>query len=243
MRVKLTIEYDGTNYSGWQVQDRQDSVQGQLERALERLYGYKIRLSAAGRTDAGVHALGQVAAFTAPARFGLDELRRALNALTPPDIVVLEVAEVAQNFDPRRHARSRLYKYRILNRALPSAFYERYCWRIAQPLDISAMNSAAGRFVGEHDFAAFRVLGSPTRTTVRRILESRWVQEGPFLTYWVEGVSFLRHMVRTMVGLMVEIGCGKLSPEVVDELLASRDRSKLPAAAPARGLFLAEVRY
>jgi tRNA pseudouridine38-40 synthase len=243
MRIKLKLQYDGGNYCGWQLQRGQDSLQGRLEAALERLYGREIRVHAAGRTDAGVHALGQVAAFSAPARFGTDELMRALNVLTPADIVVVAASAVNDNFDPRRDARSRVYEYRILNRTLPSPFHQRYCWHVAQPLDRAAMSAAAERFVGEHDFAAFRSLGSPTRSTVRRIDESWWRMTGDFLTYRVEGSSFMRHMVRTMVAVMVEVGRGRLSQAIITQLLAGADRARAPAPAPARGLFLVEVRY
>jgi tRNA pseudouridine38-40 synthase len=243
MRVKLKLQYDGGNYCGWQVQSGQDSLQGRLEAALERLYGFKIRLYAAGRTDAGVHALGQVAVFTAPVRFAVEELVRALNALTPPDIVVVEASAASDDFDPRRDACSRIYEYRILNRPLPSPFHERYCWHVAQPLDFAAMSAAARCFLGEHDFAAFRSLGSIARSTLRRIHDSRWQADGDFLTYRVEGSSFLRHMVRTMVAVMVEIGRGRLPQEAVVRLLDSADRAQAPAPAPARGLFLVEVRY
>jgi tRNA pseudouridine38-40 synthase len=243
MRIKLKLQYDGRNYCGWQFQPGQDSLQGRLEAALERLYGCKIRLHAAGRTDAGVHALGQVAAFSAPARFGVDELMAALNALTPADIVVVEASVVSEDFDPRRTARSRIYEYRILNRVLPSPFYGRYSWHVPQPLDRGAMKAAAQCFIGEHDFAAFRSLGSPTQSTVRRIDQSWWRVDGDLLTYRVEGSSFMRHMVRTMVAVMVEIGRGRLSQEAVARLITGADRALAPAPAPAHGLFLLDVRY
>ncbi len=243
MRVKLKLQYDGGNYCGWQVQDGQDSLQGRLESALERLYGFKIRVVGAGRTDAGVHALGQVAAFNAPERFTTEELMRALNALTPSDIVVLEASETTDDFDPRRDACSRVYEYQILNRALPSPFHERYCWHLPQPLDRDAMAQAAQCFIGEHDFAAFRSLGSPTRSTVRRVYESSWRSAGDLLIYHIEGSSFMRHMVRTMVAAMVEVGRGRLALEAIASILGDADRAQAPAPAPARGLFLVEVRY
>ena len=243
MRIKLCLEYDGTNYSGWQWQAEQDSIQARVEAALERLFGEKIRLHGAGRTDSGVHALGQVAAFSAPARFAVGEVHRALNALLPPDIVVRDVTEVGEDFDPRRDARSRVYEYHILNQNLASAFDYRYCWLIREPLENQAIDEAAGRFIGEHDFAAFRSLGSEIKSTVRSIYASSWRREGTRLIYRVEANSFLRHMVRTMVATMVEVGRGKATAELVSRLLASRDRAQAPAAAPARGLFLVEVRY
>ena len=243
MRIKLCLEYDGTNYSGWQWQAEHDSIQARVEAALERLFGEKIRVHGAGRTDAGVHALGQVAAFSAPARFAVDEVQRALNALLPDDIVVRDAVEVEENFDPRRAARSRVYEYHILNQNLASPFDYRYCWLIREPLEQPAMEAAARLFVGQHDFAAFRSLGSEIKTTVRHIYGSTWRREGSRLLYRVEANSFMRHMVRTMVATMVEVGRGKAPSAIVPRLLAGRDRAQAPAAAPARGLFLVEVCY
>jgi tRNA pseudouridine38-40 synthase len=243
MKIRITLEYDGSNYSGWQLQAGQDSIQAQLEGALERIFGAKIRVHGAGRTDAGVHALGQVAAFAIPRAFDTAELQRAMNALLPPDIGVIEASTALDEFDPRRDAVARVYEYRILNRERRSVFDYRYAWRVTDPLDLDAMNTAARRFIGEHDFAAFRTLGSEETTTMRRVDASEWHREGDRLIYRVEASAFLRHMVRTMVGAMVECGRGKSSPDQVTAILASCDRALAPAAAPACGLFLVEVRY
>ena len=243
MQARITIEYDGSNYFGWQLQAGQDSIQARLEDALRRIFSTPVRVRGSGRTDAGVHALGQVAAFTIPRPFDLGELRRALNALLPPDIVVLGAAEAADDFDPRRHARSRVYQYRVLNRAIRSAFEYRYSWQVRETLDLDAMNRAARLFIGDHDFAAFRTLGTKVKDTVRRVLASEWSREGERFIYTVEASSFLRHMVRTMVTAMVDAGRSKTSHERISELLASRDRADAPAPAPPGGLFLVEVRY
>ncbi len=243
MRVRLTIEYDGTGYCGWQSQADDDTVQAGIEAVLEKLFGQRIRIQAAGRTDAGVHALGQVAAFDAARYFDPFELRRALNALLPPDIVVREAAEAAPAFDARRDARVRVYEYRILNRVLRSAFDYRYAWHIPQPLNFAAMRAAARVFPGKHDFAAFRTLGTETKSTVREIHSSQWERRGDILAYRVEGSSFLRHMVRSMVAAMVEVGRNRLDRPALRELLAGGNRAAAPAAAPACGLFLVEVRY
>ena len=243
MRFRLTIEYDGTRYCGWQLQAGDDTVQARVEAVLEILFSQKIRIQAAGRTDAGVHALGQVAAFDPPRRFGRAELLRALNAMLPSDIAVREVAQVSDDFDPRRAACARVYEYRIMNRELRSAFEHRYAWQIREPLDLAAMEAAAGRFIGEHDFAAFRTLGTETKTTIRRIYRSQWERRGDLLLYRVEGSSFLRRMVRSMVGAMVEVGRGRMTVDAAGALLAGGDRAQSPAAAPACGLFLVEVRY
>ena len=247
MQVRLKLEYDGTNYSGWQMQSGQDSIQARLEEALARILGTPVRVRGAGRTDAGVHARGQVAAARLPRAFDPAELARALNAILPADIVVLEAAAADEAFDPRRDARLRIYEYRVLNQPLRSAFERNSAWLVREPLDIGAMNAAAGAFAGEHDFAAFRSLGSAEKTTMRRVEVSRWRRDDERLVYRVEASAFLRHMVRTMVAAMVEVGRGK-SPgrppaDTIAALLLSRDRALAPAPAPAAGLYLVEVRY
>ena len=243
MVLKLTLEYDGSNYSGWQLQPRHDSIQGRIEAVLERIFSAPVRVYGSGRTDAGVHARGQAAAITLPRPFDHAELHRALNAILPADIVVLDVAPAPDNFDPRRDARSRVYEYRVLNRRIASAFEYRYRWLVREPLDLAAMNAAARIFIGEHDFAAFRSLGTETTTTVRRMLSSEWTRDGDLLLYRVEGTSFLRHMVRAMVAAMVDVGRGRLTPENLASILAGRDRQAAPANAPPGGLYLVEVRY
>jgi tRNA pseudouridine38-40 synthase len=243
MRVRLTIEYDGTRYCGWQIQSSDDTVQARIEAALARLLGQPIRIQAAGRTDAGVHALGQVAGFDAPRQIDPAELKRALNALLPPDIAVREAVEADPAFDPRRDAVVRVYEYRILNRELRSAFDYHHAWHVAQPLNLAAMRAAARLFLGAHDFAAFRSLGTETKTTVREIYLSQWDRRGDFLIYRVEGSSFMRHMVRSMVAAMVEVGRNRLGTDALKGLLRGGDRSHAPAAAPACGLILMQVRY
>jgi tRNA pseudouridine38-40 synthase len=243
LQIKITIEYEGTNYCGWQLQSGQDSIQARIEAALERIFSTLVRVRASGRTDAGVHARGQVAAFTLPRPFNPAELQRALNATLPPDILILNAEAVDDSFDPRRGATARVYEYRILNHTWPSVFDRRYSWLIREPLDLDRMNEAARIFVGDHDFAAFRTLGTEVKSTVRRVHSSQWQREGARLTYRVEATSFLRHMVRTMVATMAEVGRGKLEPRFVAELLGRRERSMAPAAAPPQGLFLVEVRY
>lgn len=250
MQVRLKLEYDGTNYAGWQIQNGQDSIQARLEEALTRLFDAPVRVRGAGRTDTGVHARGQVACARLPRRFALPELGRALNSLLPSDIVVLEASEVSDTFDPRRDARLRVYEYRVLNRPLRSAFERNRAWLVPEPLSVDAMNEAAAEFLGEHDFAAFRSTGSEEKTTMRRIEVSRWSppqKSSGILVYRVGGTAFLRHMVRTMVAAMVEIGRGRSAgrppARSVAALLASRDRALAPAPAPAGGLYLSDVIY
>jgi tRNA pseudouridine38-40 synthase len=247
MQVRLKLEYDGTNYSGWQMQSGQDSIQARLEQALARICGAPVRVRGSGRTDAGVHARGQVAAARLPREFDPAELARALNAILPTDIVVLEASAADEAFDPRRDARLRIYEYRVLNQPLRSAFERNSAWLVREPLDIGAMNAAAGAFAGEHDFAAFRSLGSAEKTTMRRVEVSRWRRDDERLVYRVEANAFLRHLVRTMVAAMVEVGRGKSAgrppADTIAALLLSRDRALAPAPAPAAGLCLVEVRY
>jgi tRNA pseudouridine38-40 synthase len=196
-----------------------------------------------GRTDAGVHARGQVASISIPRPFDLAELQRAQNSMLPSDIVVLDISSAPADFDPRRAARSRVYEYRVLNRKIASAFEYRYSWLVRDRLDLAAMNDAAQVFVGEHDFAAFRSLGTDVTTTVRRLISSEWTRDADILLYRVEASSFLRHMVRAMVAAMVDVGRGKLTPEKIATILAGRDRHAAPANAPPGGLYLVEVRY
>jgi tRNA pseudouridine38-40 synthase len=202
-----------------------------------------VRVFGSGRTDAGVHARGQVASISIPRPFDAAELQRALNSILPADIVVLEISPAPDNFDPRRAAHSRVYEYRVLNRKIASAFEYRYSWLVRDQLDLTAMNCAASIFVGEHDFAAFRSLGTEVRTTIRRVISSEWTRDSDVFIYRVEANSFLRHMVRAMVAAMIEVGRGKLTLEKIAAILAGLDRHAAPANAPPTGLYLVEVRY
>ncbi|HZP42692.1 MAG TPA: tRNA pseudouridine(38-40) synthase TruA [Candidatus Binatia bacterium] len=246
MQLRLTVEYEGTAYQGWQLQPGDATVQAVLERALATALREPVRVRGAGRTDAGVHACGQVAAVRVthlPA--DLDRLRKSLNALTPDDVAVREIAIVGDDFDPRRHARSRVYEYRILNTPAPSPFWRRFAWHLPQPLDHAAMATAAGALEGEHDFAAFRGADpEPVRSTVRRVLESRLEADGRgLLTYRIEATAFLKHMVRNVVGTLVEVGRGERAPDAMAALIAGRDRTRAGATAPPHGLVLVAVRY
>jgi tRNA pseudouridine38-40 synthase len=243
MKIRITLEYDGSNYSGWQLQVGQDSIQARLEAVLEQIFSQKIRVHGSGRTDAGVHALGQVAAFDLPRQFVPADLQRAMNSLLPPDIAIVAASSVGDAFDPRRDARLRAYEYRVINRERRSAFDYRYGWLVQAPLDLAAMNAAARRFIGDHDFAAFRSLGSQEKTTLRRVFVSEWSRTADRFVYRVEASGFMRHMVRTMVATMVEAGRGKIAPSQVTALLQARDRAMAPASAPPCGLYLVEVRY
>ncbi len=243
MRFKLTVEYEGTAYHGWQAQaGGVRTVQAVLEEAVEKLVGVRTRMKAAGRTDAGVHALGQVVSFRTDKPIRPEALARALNALTPPDIAVWSVEIVPEEFDPRRWASSRTYLYRIWNNRAPSVFWRRYSWHVALPLDVAAMAEASRALVGEHDFAAFQVTGSNAPSSVRRVLRSDLSAEPPLIEYAIEATGFLRRMVRRIVGGLVEVGLGTRSVGQFRDLVAgSRDLPRL--TAPAHGLCLVAVQY
>jgi len=245
MQLKLVVEYEGTAYQGWQLQPGDRTVQAVLERALATALREPVRVRGAGRTDAGVHACGQVAAVRVsqpPA--DLDRLRRSLNALVPDDVAVRDLTIVDDAFDPRRHATSRVYEYRIWTAPAPSPFWRRWTWHHPQPLDVNAMAAAAPALVGEHDCLAFCAADAePRRSTVRRVLVSEVCQDGPILLYRVEANAFLKHRVRNLVGTLVEVGRGERPPEALATLLAGRDRTRAGATAPPQGLVLVAVRY
>lgn len=241
---KLIIEYDGTAYHGWQRQAEAPSVQAELERALEGMTRSRITVIGAGRTDAGVHALGQVANFRCATRLTTAAFLKGLNSLLPGDIAIRDCVLVPEGFHARFDARSKRYHYRILNRTARAAVGRDYAWFVHRPLDVRAMGQAAERLIGRHDFKAFESAGSPRAHTRRHVMAADWT-EGPDrrLTFRIQADGFLRGMVRNIVGTLVMVGLGKLEPLQVDAILASRDRRRAGATAPARGLFLVEVHY
>jgi len=242
--IKLLIEYDGTNYQGWQVQPRDPTIQGTLEEKLRLLTGESIQVFGSGRTDSGVHALAQVAHFKTQSQMNIGSIQRALNSLLPPDIVIQKIEEVDEGFHARRHSKSKIYEYRILNRSLRSAFHLGYVWHIPQKLDLMEMKKATTHLIGEHDFSAFRTMGSPTRTTVRRVIRAEWKRgRDGLVRFEIEANGFLKQMVRSIIGTLVEIGKGKLDAAEFRKILDSKDRKKAGPTAPAQGLFLKEVKY
>ena len=243
MNIKLTIEYNGTNYHGWQIQPNGQTVQEILERALETLLGIKTRVNGSGRTDAGVHALGQVANFNYGGDTDLRRLQKGLNAITPRDIVVKRVELVPDSFDARRDARSRVYQYRIWNHPVPSAFYRGFSWHVYDPLNLSPMQEAFRFLEGDHHFPSFQAAGCDALHPVRKIYSNSLNGDGDFLVYTVEATAFLRHMVRNVVATLVEVGRGERRPAAFAELLPAQDRRLAGPTAPAQGLFLVEVKY
>ena len=247
MRVlKLTIAYDGTGFVGWQRQAVGTSIQGLLEEALAAFEQGPVALHAAGRTDAGVHALGQVASVSLTATHEAGAILRGLNAALPLAVRVVAVEEAPPGFHARFHAAGKVYEYRIVHAPVLSPFLARYAWHVPQRLDFEAMRAAADRLVGRHDFAAFRGPRSAVRDTVRTVESIQWSggweTDSP-LVVTIAADGFLRHMVRAMVGTLVDIGMGRWQAEAIDEILSSRDRVRAGRTAPSQGLFLVHVRY
>ncbi len=242
MRVKATVAYDGTDYQGFQRQATGPTVQEALETTLERITGTPVTLLAAGRTDAGVHAEGQVIAFDTEWRHSLSDLERAMNALLPHDSAVRDLVQVAPDFHPRYDAVSRRYRYTVYNASVRSPLARRTSLHVATPLDLKAMEAATVSVTGEYDFAAF---GRCTwgGTTVRRVIDASWTAKLPWLFFEIEANAFLFRMVRSIVGTLLQIGQGQLSPEEFGVILASRDRSRAGKTAPAHGLCLVWVKY
>jgi tRNA pseudouridine38-40 synthase len=244
LRVKLVVAYDGTDFHGFAAQPGVRTVQGVLSDALASVLQVPVEdlnLTCAGRTDAGVHARGQVVGFDAPPAVDLDRLSRALNKMAGPEVVIRRADLATADFDARRSARSRTYQYTILTRPEPDPFLARFAWWVPEPLNLAALRLAADPFVGEHDFGAFCRRG--TGTTVRRVLESRWHDAGDILRYEIRARAFCWQMVRSIVGVLVEAGAGRRRPGDILGVLRSRDRSAAGQLAPAHGLCLWEVGY
>jgi len=242
--IRLLLEYDGTRYHGWQRQANALTIQQVLEESLQRLTGEKVALIGSGRTDAGVHARGQVANFRTDSPIPLQAFHKGLNSLLPRDIVVLEATEAPPEFHARKSARAKTYEYRILNRPTRSPIHHHYAWWIDPPLDLAAMAEAAAALPGEHDFTAFRASGSDNLNPVRRVLAATWRDwPGGWLTFTITATGFLRGMVRSLVGTMAAVGRGKAPPTSLAELLESGARHLAGPTAPPQGLYLVEVFY
>lgn len=239
--TKLVISYDGTDYHGWQKQPGRKTIQGTIEEAIVRITGEKINLQAAGRTDAGVHALGQVANFRTNCRLDEQQLLRALNALLPPDIRILSVERVPLSFHSRKSARSKTYCYRIKISPILSPFDYRYVLHYPYFLEIEAMHEAALLFAREDDFSAFS--SSLYRNPVRKVFLSILENTGDELVYTIEADGFLRYMVRTIVGTLIIVGRGRAKPEDIQKLFRGKKRTLLSPTAPAKGLCLTRVNY
>lgn len=255
MRVRAVVSYDGTDYAGFQAQADVATVQEALEDALSEVTQEETRILAAGRTDAGVHAKGQVMAFDTAWRHGTADLHRAMNAVLPADVAVRELEEVGQRFHPRFDARKRSYRYRVFNGGIRSPLARRYSLHVPYGLDVEVMGEAAQLLVGEHDFATF---GQPPQgdVTVRRVFRAEWRREGsgsgpfdgevagdPFLRFDIEANAFLYRMVRSIVGTLLDVGQGRMSVRSFEDAFVSRERSRAGKTAAPHGLCLMKVTY
>ena len=243
-RYRLTLEYDGTGFVGWQFQGDGRSVQEAIERAVENFCGEQVRVHGAGRTDSGVHALGQCCHLDLARPAAPEVLRNALNAhLRPAPVVVLDAAEAAPAFDARRDATARVYLYRIANRAAPLALARDRVWHVPRPLDAGAMGEAARLLEGTHDFTTFRAARCQASSPVRTLDSLAVVRDGDEIAVRALARSFLHHQVRAMVGTLAEVGDGRRTPAEIGAALAARDRRRSGPTAPASGLYLEAVIY
>jgi tRNA pseudouridine38-40 synthase len=247
--LKLTVSYDGAEFSGWQVQPGTSTVQGTLASAIGRITGEKVLPQGSGRTDAGVHALAQIVTFVTESSVPTENFVKALNDILPPSVRILEIAEMPPEFHARHSARAKTYRYRIYRESICPPFLARYVWHYPYRLDEEAMTRAAGLVVGEHDFTSFAAVdpersreGEPA-SNVRTIFSSLWTRVGAELLYEVRGTGFLHHMVRNLVGTFILVGRGTLQVEDMTRILEERNRSAAGATAPASGLYLVNVEY
>lgn len=240
---KLTIEYDGTDYHGWQVQPGVATIQGVLQQAMARIAGTPVHITGAGRTDAGVHALGQVASLHADFSHPPDTLRRALTSLLPPDIVVTHAEEAASGFNAQHWARWKRYRYTVLTRPYASALERRYTLFVPQPLKVDAMADAAEVLLGEHDFSSFQASRSSTEHSIRRVFKAQFHKQGDRLSFEIVADGFLRHMIRIIMGTILDVGRGRLRPGDFKVILESNDRKLASKTILPHGLCLLEVGY
>ena len=241
--IKLIVEYDGTEFSGWQRQANAPTVQQVIEEALASMCHAPVILRGAGRTDAGVHARGQVASFFTDTRIPVDGFLRGLNSVLPRSIGIRSAEEVDHAFDARRSARGKHYRYQVWNLAERAPLVDRYAWHVITRLDLAAMQEASTHLLGEHDFSAFRAADCDRKNPVRVLQRCEVARTGDLVSFDVEGTAFLKHMVRVIVGTLCEVGHARRSPASMAELLAGRDRTRAGRTAPPRGLTLERVFY
>lgn len=242
-KLRLVIEYDGTDFSGWQRQTDRRTVQGTLEDGVHTIVGERVEVRGAGRTDAGVHAAGQVASLSLASRIPAIGLMRALNSMLPPDVAVIDAADANPTFDARFSARGKIYRYRIWNHSVRSALHARTSWHCRHPLDLQAMREAAAVLCGEHDFRGFRASDCDRRNTVRVIRRFEISKQGAVVQIDVEATAFLKNMVRILAGTLADVGRGKRDHAAVVRALETGDRASGGVTAPARGLTLLQVIY
>jgi tRNA pseudouridine38-40 synthase len=242
--IKLLIEYDGTHYHGWQVQPNALTVQEVIQKKIEMMTRHPVHLNASGRTDAGVHALGQVASFSTSTQIPTDGFQQGLNSLLPPDIIIKTAEEADENFHPQFLAKRKTYRYVILNRELPSALYRNYSWHLPKPLNMAAMQEASQKLIGRQNFSSFQAADSEPTNPVREVFRAEWVRKKEFfLCFTIEADGFLKHMVRNIVGTLAGVGRGKISSDEFYKILLAEDRRRAGMTAPPQGLFLLGVQY
>lgn len=241
--VKLTIEYDGTNYHGWQSQSNAKTVQETVERAIHGLTGEVININGSSRTDQGVHAYGQVANFFTESNIPHDRFSYALNRLLPEDIIIRKSEEVSMDFHARYCAKGKKYRYLIYNSRFPSAIFRNRSYHVSHNLDLDNMKKALPFFKGTHDFSAFKATGSSVKTSVRTIFDASLSKIDDNICFEVSGDGFLYNMVRIMVGTLVDVGMGRIRAEEIPDIIESRDRKRAGRTAPPQGLYLVEVYY
>lgn len=239
--IKLTLEYEGTDFSGWQRQSNLRTVQGEIEEKLKEMLQEEVNLIGSGRTDAGVHALAQMANFKTESKLDLDSILKGLNSLLPEDILIKDIAEADLDFNSRFSARSRVYRYKIcLDKNL---FLRKYAWEVLYALDPEKMHSATQTILGKHDFTSFCVAESAKENNHCEIIRASWEKDGNNLEFEIEADRFLHSMVRSLVGTLVDVGRGYFSLEDFSEILKAKDHTKAGLTAPAKGLYLVKVNY
>ncbi len=243
--IKLILEYDGTNYHGWQSQrgTGRATIQDALQGAIKTLTAEDVKVVSSGRTDAGVHALGQTVNFQTSSAIPAEAWMPALNRVLPPDILVLSSEEAPRDFHARHSATGKTYRYLVLRRPAPSALYRDRAWHVGLPLKLASMRKAARHLIGRHDFSAFRASACNAKTPVRRLRSIDIRKRGEFIEITLEADAFLMHMARNIVGTLVETGLGRYTDDDVKQMLRSRDRTTAGRTAPAHGLYLVSVSY
>ncbi|WIF95559.1 tRNA pseudouridine(38-40) synthase TruA [Caminicella sporogenes] len=241
--VKLTISYDGTNFSGWQIQPNTRTVQGEIEKALQKIMKKEIRINGSGRTDAGVHALGQVANFKADFTIPVNKIAVALNSILSEDIVIKDAEEVDEDFHARYSVKKKKYIYKIYNDKIKNPIYRNYSYFFNRAIDINKLIESSKYFIGKHDFKGFMSSGSYVKDTVRVIYSIDIKKEGKFINLEYTGNGFLYNMVRIITGTLLDVNIGKIDINRLDEIIKSKDRKNAGHTAPPQGLYLAEVYY
>jgi tRNA pseudouridine38-40 synthase len=241
--LKLTLAYDGTDFHGWQIQPNLPTVQGTLQAALQRLFNHDVCVTGSGRTDAGVHAHGQVASVETIRSMDTDAVLRGVNALLPAQVRVWQVEEVAPEFHARHSAKSKTYEYHVWRQYVVSPFHCRYVYRFPYPMDVDAVDEASRAFVGTHDFTSFSAAAAEVEDRVRTVFETEWTRDGDEWVFRISGSGFLQYMVRTIVGTLLHVGTGKLKARDVAPIFEAKDRRLAGPSVPPTGLHLIRVEY